>query len=613
MKRAHLVDSPILIALFILGSAILGGSSLNEHGFWYDETVSIGFITDSAHWYSISPEQMPLYYLALRGWTGVVGSSEVAGRWLSLLFGLMTLAVTYRIGKRHWSRPVATLAVLTLGSSAFFVRFYREMRPYTLLALLCTLSVWFFLEWIRERRRRDGFLWVLCAVLAIYTHYFAGLLVAVQGLYFLATWRRSAHRCGQRTTPTLAGFGVIALSVVPYLGAYFTGLEFVTSGRFSVFALTPGEAFDSLIRTLTNDSPAFFGLLVLLAISSVLRRRLLVLLWAFLPPAVVLLVHALFYRMFAGPRYLIFIWPAFAIVSALGILALSKSGGRLGVMCTTAVLLMTGVVGELSGLTERLPGVLNNPPWREMFAIAGERARPDALTIVNMVDLVGLTGYRQPMLYYVGKFMPAGASPPIELDFPPHPSPRDIQNRAMQVSEVWQIVTDGESNERGLAAQAALREAGYVSCRRWDFPAQRTHLTFWGRLTDNNLPYVFENGLHIYRTPLNYVKAAVAPGATLEIALGMAPTKPLLIDYSLGLYLLDDEGQVAAQSDGPPAGMRTSAVVVGERLCDYRMLHIPDAAGRYTLALALYDSATGARVPVDDGGDLVTLATLEVR
>src|SRR5512143_1874752 len=97
----------LLILAALIGSMILGGAAINRSGFWHDEIASIGFITDSATWYPTAPEQMPAYYVVLRGWASVVGLSEVAGRWLSLLCGLLTLAVTYRLTARYLSRRVA--------------------------------------------------------------------------------------------------------------------------------------------------------------------------------------------------------------------------------------------------------------------------------------------------------------------------------------------------------------------------------------------------------------------------------------------------------------------------------------------------------------------------
>lgn len=598
-------------------SLILGGAAINHEGFWYDETVSIGFITDSAAWYAISPEQMPVYYLALRGWTDVVGRSEIAGRWLALLFGLLTLAVTYRLAADYAARPAALLALLLLASSAFFVRYYREMRPYTLLALLCTLSMWLFLRWIRRKRPGgvNALLYVVVSILAIYTHYFAGLVIAVQGVYFMLAARlltvlpRPRVRLNRFALATLSLFAVIALSIMPYVVFYASGLEFVTSGRFAVFALTPAEAAQSSLISLTNDSPAAFLIVALLALSARARGSGLALLWTLLPLAATLFVHTFVYRMFAGPRYLIFIWPAFAILAALGLAALPMRARWIA----AGVLVAVGAIQAANDLPGTLPGTLNNPPWREMFAAISQRAQPGALTFVNMVDPVGLTGYIRPMRYYFGRSMPPGAEPPIELDSIPQPEPDALREIAGRGREVWFIATDGESNERGERARAVLREMGYAPCQRWDYPEYRSSLTHWGRVDGATIN--FENGARLQRAPLRPIKAAYRRGEPLDIVLGLYTAEPLALDYSLGVYVLDAAGELVAQQDGPPASTRTSTWMPEARYCDARALRLPEAPGEYSVLVALYDAISGERVaaPPDSRADrLIRLMSVRV-
>src|SRR5258708_26730631 len=225
--------SLFLVVLIIMGSGLLGAAQINQQGYWYDETVSIGFITDSATWYRISPEQMPVYYLALRGWTDLVGTSEVTGRALSLFFGLLTLALMYRLTREHLSPSIALITLMLLGSSAFFVRYFREMRPYTLLVLGCVASMYFFLKWLQRRRARDAAVFVIVSIMAVYTHYFAGLVIAVEGIYFLLavqplSFRPKPHFTANRFVwITLGLFSAIALSIIPHLAFYLSGFEFL--------------------------------------------------------------------------------------------------------------------------------------------------------------------------------------------------------------------------------------------------------------------------------------------------------------------------------------------------------------------------------------------------
>jgi uncharacterized membrane protein len=261
-----------LIVILLLGSAALGGFKINNQGYWYDEIVSIESITDYASTAQRFPEQMPAYFVALRGWVDQVGQSEVAGRWFSLLFGLLTLALLYRLGSRYVSSETAIIGLIILASSAFFIRYYREMRPYTFLAFFCVLSMWFYLEWLRTGKIVHGMGYLIASLIAVYIHYFAGLLFAAQGIYFLVSQRSITLwprlRFDRKAGLTLTFHALTIAALLPYLGSYLSGLSMVAAlGKYQQ-ALDGPQAVMSLAITLTNGSLALFVVLFLLAFLS---------------------------------------------------------------------------------------------------------------------------------------------------------------------------------------------------------------------------------------------------------------------------------------------------------------------------------------------------------
>lgn len=88
--------------------------------------------------------------------------------------------------------------------------------------------------------------------------------------------------------------------------------------------------------------------------------------------------------------------------------------------------------------------------------------------------------------------------------------------------------------------------------------------------------------------------------------------------FAATLQLLDVNGRLVAQHDGPPAeGVApTTSWLAGEVVVDQRVLTLPVLApGEYTLIAALYDPATGERLPVRQGGrtdDHVVVASYAV-
>jgi hypothetical protein len=98
-----------LVAILLLGFALrlhrLGADSL-----WYDETVSVHLAAKSipalvAH--TAGDIHPPGYYLLLHVWVRLAGLSEFATAYLSLFFGLVLVALAYRLAARFfdWRVP----------------------------------------------------------------------------------------------------------------------------------------------------------------------------------------------------------------------------------------------------------------------------------------------------------------------------------------------------------------------------------------------------------------------------------------------------------------------------------------------------------------------------
>ena len=96
------------------------------------------------------------------------------------------------------------------------------------------------------------------------------------------------------------------------------------------------------------------------------------------------------------------------------------------------------------------------------------------------------------------------------------------------------------------------------------------------------------------------------PGAVIPLGLRWRAATPIENDYNVGVYLLDASGALVAQRDSQPVnGLRPMPTwVPGEVVTDLHGLRLTEAlpAGRYQLALAVYDWRTGERLPAETSG-----------
>ena len=174
--------------LFLCCGIVLAGFGLRLYGLgaqslWYDETVSAflarqdipALIAHTAR--DIHP---PAYYLLLHLWVRLAGDSEFALAFLSLVFGVLLVALVGGLTRRLLGRRATLWAMLFVAMSPYNVWYSQEVRMYTLGAALGVLSVWCVAAMARNRPAAVvGY--VLCSATGLYVlYYYAFLLLALQ-------------------------------------------------------------------------------------------------------------------------------------------------------------------------------------------------------------------------------------------------------------------------------------------------------------------------------------------------------------------------------------------------------------------------------------------------
>ncbi|CAN5302305.1 hypothetical protein BH10PAT1_BH10PAT1_3080 [soil metagenome] len=130
--------------------------SLNQ-SFWIDEATSASTIKMSLAQFfgKFMPGDFhpPLYYLTARVWSMFFGTSEIALRSLSVLFGILTIYVVYLIGKEInkqslslRDKNVGIIASILLATSGLHIYYSQEARMYSMSTFLVTLAIYFFIH-----------------------------------------------------------------------------------------------------------------------------------------------------------------------------------------------------------------------------------------------------------------------------------------------------------------------------------------------------------------------------------------------------------------------------------------------------------------------------------
>lgn len=375
---------PVLLISLCLLAFGLRIFRLDFQPIWFDEDLAYQRATVALDVSLASMAGSPLYYILLRGWADLAGSSLYVLRFFSALCGTLAIPLIYQVMRRLLGRNIA-LATMALATFApFYIYYSQEARTYSLTLVLMLISMHTFLKWQDTRGRQALVVCTLANLICLYTHYVAALVIVVQSVILLLLHWRDWKRIGV----FIAAQTVAVLALMPWLIRVQQVLPRVIAPPDS----TTVDAWSILARTWTEFSigrtipppaslylatvPLFLaivGLVTLLTTqvntpspisperktarrstpsSSTVtqhtliprKTRIILLVWLIIPIIGTLLIPRASVRF--SPKYLIAITPVFYMLLIVGLQALRRESRALLII---GLALLIGVwVGALS-------------------------------------------------------------------------------------------------------------------------------------------------------------------------------------------------------------------------------------------------------------------------
>lgn len=172
-------------------------ATITKSTIWFDEAfgayiVHFNFL-DIAR-YTATDVHPPLYYWILKLWTDFFGTTELAFRSLSLIFGASAITFGFLLVKRLFGRKAAWVSLLLLVISPMLIRYGQEARMYTLSATI-TLAATYVLAYAAESKKRRP--WVIYGILVglgMWTHYFTAIVWLAHWAWRAIVVRQSGKR-----------------------------------------------------------------------------------------------------------------------------------------------------------------------------------------------------------------------------------------------------------------------------------------------------------------------------------------------------------------------------------------------------------------------------------
>jgi len=381
----------VLLLAFFLRLINLNQSLWLDEAFQYKSTYFFS-LKDLLAVYLPNDFNPPLSYLINFFFNRTFGWSVVALRLPSVIFGVLTVWLVYKLARLLFNKPKpAIFASLLLATAPLHLYYSQEARMYSLVTLAVTGSIWALVSFLKTNRHLIYY--IFFSILIIYSHYLAWFifpahlaitfllkrsklknLILSQLLSFLAflPWLPiflqqlqtglAASSTSQEWSQVVGGFNLKQLLLIP--------IKFLI-GRISIdnnliFAL-------ALALPLALVSFLFFKAL---AKSNLALKTLFS--WLIIPLLLIILI-SIKIPVLAYFR-LLFLLPAFYLILTLGIINLKKSPQLLAFKALLLINLLCSAIYLLNPKFHR-------EDWQALTqALVSLNQKPYPVLIISVVD-----------------------------------------------------------------------------------------------------------------------------------------------------------------------------------------------------------------------------------
>jgi len=253
----------ILMFILVVGGMLRLWDMLNIP-FTHDELSALGRLRFDSFsdliQYGVLPDGHPagvqvfLYY-----WTSLVGTREILVKIPFIFSGVLSIWLTYTIGKLWFDGTTGLMAAAYISSLQFFVMYSQIARPYISGLFITLLMVYMWsLYFFKNRKIKYLVLFAVFGALSAYNHHFSLLFTAIVGLsgLFLINNKR------ELLIYSLSGLLIFVL-YIPHLQIFFSQLGYGGIGGAGGWLAKPTPLFFiDFIDWLFHFSQVVWGTLI---------------------------------------------------------------------------------------------------------------------------------------------------------------------------------------------------------------------------------------------------------------------------------------------------------------------------------------------------------------
>lgn len=547
----------------------------------------------------------PFYYGFLSAWYPLVGTTEFALRFPTVIANVLTIGLLIKVAERFAWRTAGLVGAAILAVNPYQIWYSQEARMYTVVALFGLGAVYCALQALRSGARRYLIGYVGFMALALYTHYYAMFLcVFVNVLIFSGVI--FDRRTRLTVTEWIRAQVVVALLFLPWLAfASRIALDYNRAAPGDVNLL--GNLRESLVTYSVGTSvpvdqafPVALGFLAVIFLGLVAIRRgggdfpawfheLFATGYLLMPMLIGLLVSLI--RPMFLPRYFMVSAPAFYLLLGLGLTSVFRRAWPLGIVLS---------IGLVATQAYSLDNYFFNPQYdKSEFSKAvtyvEQHTRPG--------DAIILDGWSQDTQFWYYHLVRAhDPTPGYSL---PVAGPDGWQQTPGKIDQIM-------AGHRGIWLLDYGATRMDPQHRVETYLATHYYQTAYHKIIDNRVVYYAAppptapsftplddscDGTLLLKGFRDY-STAFRPGEPALFALDWQALKAPAANFVVSWRLLDAENHTVVQQDEEPsAGFSpTTTWSAGEEVWDHHGILIPASlpAGQYLAQIVVYDKATGA-------------------
>ncbi len=659
-RKNRLVLFAVLLVAFALRVYLLGAQSL-----WNDEGTSVALsslslpaiINGAAH--DIHP---PLYYFLLHFWMPLVGRTEYAVRFLSVIAGLLIVALTFRLARFFFDQRVALIAAFIAAVSSFQVYYSQEARMYIWVTLFAAVSVYAMAVMLkrgtggegrsatdessssplapRNSRTRRSLFWLLyiaATIAMLYAQYVGAFVVIAENLAFVVwlffAWRDERPNIRHSVAFWAAAQAIAGLAFLPWY--LLAGNQLATWPSISepldlptlawrvlnVFSV--GLTLDGMLATVAASA---FGVLFVIGWRWTRNTNAnwgiaTLFLWALVPVGVMYIVSLS--RPAYNPKFLLLATPPFFILAARGMMQITIGNSQLATRFSllTRRHLLFGI-SSLAILVFSLLALRNyyfdptyaRDDYRAILRTIDTNARPGDGILVDapgQIDVVRYYLRSDPQLFLLPRMRPPD----------PAITRADVDYMLGKVQRLFAIYYATEQSDPQGIVESRLAEKAFKARDTWYGNVRFAVYGIAPATRGTAQPLDAKVGDEITLAGVQLDQRMSRPGDVLTLTLYWQANQTPSARYKVFVHLLDANDRVVAQRDGEPVGDTriTTTWRAGDRIEDNYGIWIEPGtlSGLYRVEIGMYRVDDGARLQITApsgqvAGDHLIIGTVHV-